>query len=46
MSPITLSWCAMNRVYDWLPWKHILYSLAVEREEEKDTASCLPSDGE
>jgi len=36
MPPVILNWCAMSRVYDWLPWKHILYSLAVERERERE----------
>lgn len=33
---IFCSWCAVSRVYDWLPWKHILYSLGVKRERERE----------
>ncbi len=31
-SSVALSWCAVSRVYDWLLWKHILYSLGVKSE--------------
>ncbi len=35
-SSVALSWCAVSWVYDWLPWKHILYSLGVKRERERE----------